>query len=81
MYAVAKFQPDMPIALGVMVLQGITIDLYSKHLENKLQVLTKIDVTYERNVTHSCNCTIVFAMDRGIYCKVSFPCITLLHQV
>jgi len=34
MYALAKFQPDMPIALGVIALQSSNskkIDLYSKH--------------------------------------------------
>jgi len=31
------------------------IDFYKKHWENKIQVLTKADVTYERNVTQSCN--------------------------
>jgi len=32
-----------------------TIDLYSKHWENKLQVLIKMLVTYKWNVTQSCN--------------------------
>jgi len=34
MYAPAKFEPDMPITLGVMALQSgdnKKIDLYSKH--------------------------------------------------
>jgi len=58
MYALAKFQSDNPITLGVRILQNANnkkIDLYSKHWENKLQALTKADVTYERNVTQSCN--------------------------
>jgi len=58
MYALAKFQPDMPIALRVMALQSGNnkkINLYSKHWENKLQALTKTDVTYEWNVARSCN--------------------------
>jgi len=47
-YALAKFQSSMPIILGVTVLQSGNskkINLYSKHWENKLQVLTKMDVT------------------------------------
>jgi len=58
MYALAKFQTDMPIILGVMALQSGNnkkMDLYSKHWENKLQTLTKMDITYEWNVTWSCN--------------------------
>jgi len=58
MYALAKFQPDIPITFGGMVLQSSNskkINLYSKQWENKLQALTKVDVTYERNVTQSCN--------------------------
>jgi len=42
MYALAKFQPDMLITLEAVVLQSGSnkkIDLYSKHWENKLQVL------------------------------------------
>jgi len=53
MYALAKFQPNMPITLGVIALQSGNnkkIDLYSKHWENKLQALTKTDVTYEWKV-------------------------------
>jgi len=44
MYTLVKFQPDMPIILGVMALQSGNnkkIDLYSKHWEYKLQALTK----------------------------------------
>jgi len=40
MYALVKFQPDMPITLGLLALQSGNskkIDLYSKHWENKLQ--------------------------------------------
>jgi len=58
MYSQAKFQPDMPIIFGVMALQrgnNKKIYLYSKHWENKLQALTKTDVTYEWNITGSCN--------------------------
>ena len=49
-----KFQPDMPITLGVIALtsgNSKKIDFYSKHWENKLQALTKMDVTYKWNVT------------------------------
>jgi len=48
----------MSITLGVMALQSSNnkkIDLYRKHWENKLQVLTKMGKTYEWNVTQSCN--------------------------
>jgi len=58
MYALEKFQLDVLIILGVMALQSSNnkkIDLYSKHWENKLQVLTKADITYEWNITQSCN--------------------------
>ena len=51
MYPLAKFQPHMPIALGVTVLQSSNnrkIDLYSKYRENKLQAPTKTVVTYQR---------------------------------
>jgi len=34
MYALAKFQPDMPITLGVKARNSEKIDLYSKHWEN-----------------------------------------------
>jgi len=49
MYVLAKFQPNMPIMLGVMALQSGNnkkIDLNSKYWENRLQVLTKTDVTF-----------------------------------
>jgi len=58
MYALAKFQLDMPITLRVMALQSDKnkqINLYSKLRENKLQALTKVDVIYKRNITGSCN--------------------------
>ena len=44
MYALAKFQPYMPITFQVMALQSSNskmIDLYSKNWENKLHTLTK----------------------------------------
>jgi len=57
MYALAKF--DMPITFRVMAQHQSSnnkkINLFRKHLENKLQVLTKADITYEQNVTWSCN--------------------------
>ena len=49
-YPLANFQLHMPITLGVTALQSHNnrkIDLYSKHRENKLQVLTKTVVTYQ----------------------------------
>jgi len=58
LYALAKFQPDMPITLKVMALQNSKnkkINLYSNYRENKLQALTKMDITYEWNVTRNCN--------------------------
>jgi len=48
MYFLAKFQPDIANNLGVMALQSSNnkkINLYSKHWKNKLQVLTKADIT------------------------------------
>ena len=47
-----KFQPRILKAFKVTVLQSSSnrkIDLYSKYRENKLQVLTKTDVTYKWN--------------------------------
>jgi len=56
MCALAKFQPDMPITSVKALKSGSNkkIHLYRKHWENKLQVRTKMDVTYEWNVTQSC---------------------------
>ena len=48
----------MPNAFGVKPLQSSNtrkIDLYSKHLENKLQVLTKAVVTFEQNAVQTQN--------------------------
>ena len=58
MYPLAKFQPHMPITLGVIItaLQSSSnrkIDLYSKYRENKLQAPTKMVVTYHRNEVRS----------------------------
>jgi len=78
MYALEKFQP---ITLGITALQSgnsKNIHSCSKHWENKVQAITKTDVTYKWNVTLSCNYTIVFAMNRGIYYWAFFP---LLHHV
>ena len=50
MYVLAKFQLYILKAFEVTALQSSSnrkIDLYSKHRENKLQALTKTDVTYE----------------------------------
>ena len=61
MYVVAKFQLRIPIAFEVIALQSSNnrkINLYCKHRDNKLQPLTKTDVTYKwsgvqtRNVHH-----------------------------
>jgi len=85
MYALTKFQLDMPLALGVMALQsGIIkkIDLYSNHWENKLQVLTKMDATYEWNVTRSFNLHHRVRHEQGhLFAGKVFPCITFLHHV
>jgi len=72
MYALAKFQPDMPIALGVMALQSGNNNFYSKYWENKLQALTKPDVTHEWNVTQSCKLHHCVFHEWGIYYSVSF---------
>ena len=50
MYVLAKFQLHILKAFEVIALQSNSnrkIDLYSKHRENKLQVLAKTDVTYK----------------------------------
>ena len=50
MYLLAKFQLHILKASEVTALQSSSnrkIDLYSKHRENKLQALTKTDVTYK----------------------------------
>ena len=50
MYLLAKFQLRILKSFEVTALQNSSnrkIDLYSKYWENKLQVLTKTDVTYE----------------------------------
>ena len=61
MYVLAKFQLCTLKAFAVAALQCSSnrkIDLYSKHRKDKLQVLTKMDVTYEwsdvqtRNLHH-----------------------------
>ena len=57
-YALAKFQPCMPTTFGITALQSSSnrkINLYSKYWESKLQVLTKMTVTYKRNALQSCN--------------------------
>ena len=57
-HALAKFQPCMLTTFGVTALKSSSnrmIDLYSKYLENKLQVLTKMTVTYKRNAVLHCN--------------------------
>ena len=51
MHPLTKFQPHVPITLGVIALQSSNnrkIDLYSKYRENKLQALTKMVVTYQQ---------------------------------
>ena len=56
MDALAKFQPDTAITLGVTVLQSSNnrkINLYSKYRKNNLQALTKMVVTCEQNDTQS----------------------------
>ena len=50
MYVLAKFQLHILKAFEVTALQSSSnrkIDLYSKHRENKLQALSKTDVTYK----------------------------------
>jgi len=53
MYALAKFQPHMPITYGVTALQSSNnekINLYSKYRENILQVVTEMAVPYKHRV-------------------------------
>ena len=50
MYVLAKFQLYILKAFEVTALQSNSnrkIDLYSKHMENTLQALPKMDVTYK----------------------------------
>ena len=50
MYVLAKFQLRILKAFEVTALQSNSnrkIDLYSKHRDNKLQALPKMDVTYK----------------------------------
>ena len=54
MHALAKVQSDMAITLEDTALQSSNnrkIDLYSKYKEKKLQVLTKMVVTYVQKDT------------------------------
>ena len=58
MCLLVKLQLRILKAFEVTVLQSSSnrrIDLYSKYRENKLQVLTKTDVTYERSNTQTRN--------------------------
>jgi len=77
-----QYRPTLLWSYGLHSGNSRKIDLHSKHWQNKLQVLTKTNVTYKWNVTYSLTCTIVFAMNRGIYYWVNFslyhplsPCI------
>ena len=50
MYVLTKFQPYIPENFEFTALQSSgnrKIDLYTKYRENKLQALTKMDVTYK----------------------------------
>ena len=54
--ALAKFQPCMSATFEITPLQNSNnrkIDLYSKYWENKLQLLTKMAVTYKHNALQS----------------------------
>ena len=55
MYALAKFQPDMPITMALQSSNSKMIDLYCKHWENKSQALKKTLIMYAWNVTQNCN--------------------------
>ena len=62
MYPLTKFQPHMPINFGITALQSSNnrkIDLYSKHRENKLQVLTKAVVT-DLTLQHVQQCIVMY---------------------
>ena len=56
MYVLAKFQ------LYILKVYR-KIDLYGKHMENKLQALPKMDVTYKWSKVGLEFCTIMFAMN------------------
>jgi len=75
----------MLTTLGLMALEkgyNKKINLYIKHLKNKLQALTKADVTYEWNVTWSCNLHHRVFHEQGHLLLGNFlPCIILLYHV
>ena len=58
MYSLVRFQLRMPITLGTTALRSSSnrkINLYARYWENKLQVLTKMMVTYEQKKILSYN--------------------------
>jgi len=69
MYGLTKFQPEMPLALGVIALQSGNNKKINLYWKTKLQALTKMDVNYKWNVTWSCN-WVSFSL-----CYPSSPCI------
>ena len=76
-----KFQPHIPVTLGITALQGSNnrkINLYSKYRENKSQVLAKTIVTYKHRVQI---CTILFIMRRVYDYWVSVSLYHLLHYI
>ena len=87
MYVLAKFQLPILKTFNVIVLQSSSnrkIDLYSKYTENKLQALTKMDVTYVWSdvlTQNLCHC-VCHELRNGLLGKLFFllPCIATLHS-
>ena len=83
MYLLVKFQLCILKAFEVTALQSSSnrkIDLYSKYRENKLQVLTKTDITYEwsKAQTRDLHHPVCHELTNGLLSKL-FPvllCIT-----
>ena len=83
MYVLSKFQLRIIKAFEVTALQSSgdrKIDLYSKHRENKLLVLPKMDVTYEWSEveTRILHHHVHHELRNGLLGKLFFllPCIT-----
>ena len=69
MYVLVKFQLPILKTSEVTAVQSSSnrkINLYSKYRENKLQVLTKTDVTYKWSDVQTQNFTIVLTMNLGM---------------
>jgi len=69
MYVLVKFQLHILKTCEVTALQSSSnrkINLYSKYRENRLQALTKMDVTYKWRDVQTQNFTIMLTMNLGM---------------